>query len=71
MSDYITEGYEDMELSTQILVKEAIARGVKVTVVDRSDNFILLERDGRGEYVKQATRTSAEIAKIAFRRDIE
>ncbi len=60
MSDFITAGYEDLELSTQILIKEAKERGVAVTVLDRSDNFILLERDGRKEYVKQATRTSAD-----------
>jgi D-alanine-D-alanine ligase-like ATP-grasp enzyme len=60
MSEYAALGYEDMELSTQILVKEALARGVAVSVLDRSNNFILLERDGKREYVKQATRTSAD-----------
>jgi glutamate--cysteine ligase len=60
MKDYITPGYEDMELSTQILIKEALARRAAVTVLDRGDNFILIERDGRREFVKQATRTSAD-----------
>ena len=53
-------GYEDMELSTQILMKEAIKRGIKVDVVDRSDNFISLEKYGKIEYVKQATKTSKD-----------
>jgi glutamate--cysteine ligase len=58
--DYVTEGYEDMELSTQLLIKEALARGAKVEILDRSDNFILLEKEGRTELVKQATRTNAD-----------
>jgi len=78
--EYLTPGYEDMELSTQLVIKEALARGVKVEVLDRGDNFILLERGDRREYVKQATRTSAdsyaaalvmenkEVAKIALGR---
>lgn len=60
MSDYITPGFQDMELSTQILIKEAVARGARVTVLDRADNFILLERGELREFVKQATRTSAD-----------
>ncbi|PRR81351.1 bifunctional glutamate--cysteine ligase GshA/glutathione synthetase GshB [Clostridium vincentii] len=54
------EGYEDLELSTQILMKESIKRGIAVEVVDRSDNFILLKKDGKVEYVKQATKTSKD-----------
>ena len=37
---YKLYGYEDMELSTQILMKEAILRGISVEVLDRFDNFI-------------------------------
>ena len=58
--DYVTQGYEDMELSTQLLVKEALARGARVEILDRSDNFILVEKGGRRELVKQATRTNAD-----------
>ncbi|MCP4756607.1 MAG: bifunctional glutamate--cysteine ligase GshA/glutathione synthetase GshB [Proteobacteria bacterium] len=58
--DFITPGYEDLELSTQILIKEALNRGIRVEVLDREDNFLLLEKAGKTEYVKQATRTSAD-----------
>ena len=57
---YKLYGYEDMELSTQILMKEAIKRGIKVEVLDRSDNFIALTSKGHTEYVKQATKTSKD-----------
>lgn len=51
---------ENLELSTQILIAEARQRGVEVEILDAEDNFIALRRDGRTEYVKQATRTSAD-----------
>lgn len=54
------EGYEDLELSTQILMKEAIKRGIKVDILDRSDNFISLKKGNKLEYVKQATKTSKD-----------
>lgn len=55
------QGYEDLELSTQILMKESIKRGIKVDVIDRNDNFISLESiNGKKEYIKQATKTSKD-----------
>lgn len=54
------EGYEELELSTQILMKEAIKRGIKVDILDKSENFISLKKDGKVEYVKQATKTSKD-----------
>ena len=55
-----TEGLEDLELSTQLLIREARQRGVEVEILDRVDNFIRLERDRQVEFVKQATRTSKD-----------
>ncbi|SFD29532.1 bifunctional glutamate--cysteine ligase GshA/glutathione synthetase GshB [Clostridium uliginosum] len=54
------EGYEDLELSTQILMKEAIKRGINVKIIDRGENFISLEKNGKVEYIKQATKTSKD-----------
>ncbi|MBU3106274.1 bifunctional glutamate--cysteine ligase GshA/glutathione synthetase GshB [Clostridium gasigenes] len=53
-------GYEDLELSTQILMKEAIKRGIKVELIDRSENFISLRTNNKVEYVKEATKTSKD-----------
>lgn len=55
-----TEGYEDMEISTQILIKDAQQRGVEVDVIDRSANFIRLKKGDKVEYVRQATKTSKD-----------
>ncbi|WP_069999679.1 bifunctional glutamate--cysteine ligase GshA/glutathione synthetase GshB [Cellulosilyticum sp. I15G10I2] len=57
---YKLEGYEELELSTQILMKEAIKTGIHVDVLDRSDNFIAFRKGELIEYVKQATKTSKD-----------
>jgi glutamate--cysteine ligase len=57
---YKFEGYEDLELSTQILIKEAVKRGINTQITDRSDNFIELSKGHITEYVKQATKTSKD-----------
>ena len=57
---YLLKGFEDMELSTQALIKACLKLGVKYEVLDRVDNFVRLNRDGRTEYVKQATKTSRD-----------
>lgn len=54
------DGYEKLELSTQILMKESIKRGIKVDIIDKSENFISLKKNGQLEYVKQATKTSKD-----------
>lgn len=53
-------GLEDMELSTQLLLREAIKRGVSFEILDRKENFIRLEKNGKIQYVKQATKTSLD-----------
>lgn len=57
---WLTPGFEDWEMSTQLLIKEAIKRGIRVEAVDAHDNIIKLTRGGREEYVQQATKTSAD-----------
>ncbi|MBD3921451.1 bifunctional glutamate--cysteine ligase GshA/glutathione synthetase GshB [Paenibacillus sp. PR3] len=57
---YQFTGYEDLELSTQLLLKAAVKRGVKFEILDRQDNFILLQQGDHKEYIKQATKTSLD-----------
>ncbi|MGL4606949.1 MAG: bifunctional glutamate--cysteine ligase GshA/glutathione synthetase GshB, partial [Eubacteriaceae bacterium] len=54
------KGFEEWEMSTQILIKESIARGIKVRPLDVKDNIIELSKGKLKEYVKQATKTSAD-----------
>lgn len=58
--NYLTPGFEDMELSTQLLIRESLSRGYRVDVLDRKDQFIRIVTDSAVEYVKQATRTRAD-----------
>ena len=58
--NYRFYGLEDMELSTQLLLREAVKRGVHFDILDRRDNFVRLHKLGKEEYVMQATRTSLD-----------
>ena len=49
-----------LELSTAMLIDAARQRGIEVEILDADDNFIRLKKDDHIEYVKQATRTSAD-----------
>lgn len=60
LNGYRFVGYEDLELSTQLLLKAAVKRGIKFKLVDRDENFVRLSRDTHIEYVKQATKTSLD-----------
>ncbi len=57
---YKLPGYEDLELSTQLVLKEAIKRGIRFEIMDRSEHFIRLQKHGNVQYVKQATKTSQD-----------
>lgn len=57
---YQTYGFEDMEMSTQLLIAESVRRGVKYSVIDRLANFLRLEGNEKREYIKQATKTSLD-----------
>lgn len=53
-------GLSHMELSTQLLIKSSIKRGVKVEFLDQYDNFLELKKDGKSEIVKQCTQTNKD-----------
>ena len=57
-SEVLVEGHENLELSTQILMREAMSQCVEVEVVD--ENLLRLSKNGHTEFVKQATRTSQD-----------
>jgi glutamate--cysteine ligase len=59
-NNYLFKGYEDLELSTQLLLKAAVKRGIEFELIDREENFITLKKGSEIEYVKQATKTSLD-----------
>jgi glutamate--cysteine ligase len=59
-NSYNFRGLDDMELSTQLLLREAVRRGVAFEILDRDENFIRLKRGENIQYVRQATKTSLD-----------
>ena len=57
---YLLKGYEDLELSTQILIKDAYKKGYEVEILDRKENFISISNGIKKEYIVQATKTSLD-----------
>lgn len=55
-----TEGYTNLEVSTQLIIKEALKRKINVNVIDAQNNFIRLSKGRKIQYVKQATKTSKD-----------
>ncbi|MCY3974186.1 MAG: glutamate--cysteine ligase [Simkaniaceae bacterium] len=59
-TEVFLRGYEDLEISTQILVREALRRNITVEVVDRPGNVLRLKKRRREVYVVQATKTGRD-----------
>ena len=57
---FVLDEYEVLELSTQLLIRDALNRGLEVDILDRSANFVKISKDGKVEYVKQATKTAKD-----------
>jgi glutamate--cysteine ligase len=53
-------GTQKLELSTIILLKEALIAGIGFEILDEAGNFCALNRGKKTEYVKQATKTGAD-----------
>jgi len=54
---YVLKGYEGLELSTQLVIREALQRGCRVDVLDYTGNIIRLRKAAKSEIIKQATIT--------------
>lgn len=50
-------GYEDLELSTQVLIRAAKKQGISISVIDPDTNLIELKKGKHTKLVKQATIT--------------
>ena len=57
---YALKGYENMELSTQMLLFDAIQKGLNVDILDENDQFLKLCHGHHVEYVKNGNMTSKD-----------
>lgn len=55
---YRLRGFEDFELSTQLLIFDALQLGVEVEILDATDQFIKLAHEDHIEYVRKGNMTS-------------
>lgn len=57
---YVLNGFDDMELSTQLLIHDALQLGVGTEIIDRADQFLRLTYEGQVEYVRNGNMTSKD-----------
>lgn len=57
---YQLNGFTNMELSTQILMFDAIQKGITVDVIDENDQLLKLQLSHQIEYVKNGNMTSRD-----------
>lgn len=57
---YQLAGFRSMELSTQLLLFDAIQKGVEVEILDEKEQFLKLKHNTHVEYVKNANMTSKD-----------
>ncbi|MCW3789148.1 bifunctional glutamate--cysteine ligase GshA/glutathione synthetase GshB [Plebeiibacterium sediminum] len=60
LNSFCLKGFEDMELSTQLILSESIKRGISFNILDRSENFIRLQKGNIIHNIQQATKTSLD-----------
>lgn len=57
---YSLRGFSNMEMSTQLLLFDALQKGLKVEILDESEQFLKLDYQKHSEYVKNANMTSKD-----------
>ena len=57
---YALKGYESMELSTQMLMFDALQKGLHLEILDENDQFLKLWHGQHVEYVKNGNMTSKD-----------
>lgn len=57
---YELTGFIDMELSTQLLIFDAIQQGIQINILDRQDQFLKLQLNDHVEYVRNGNMTSKD-----------
>ena len=52
--------YKSMECSTQLLIKEALAQGIEIDIIDKETNTLMLSKKGLSQTISQATFTEKD-----------
>ncbi|MBM9578718.1 bifunctional glutamate--cysteine ligase GshA/glutathione synthetase GshB [Leptospira sp. 201903070] len=55
---FTLKDFEDLEISTQIIIRDALNRGLEVEILDRKNHFLRLKNSsGHVQYIKEASKT--------------
>lgn len=57
---FLLNGFETMEMSSQLLLYDALQMGLKTTVLDEKDHFLAFTYKGKKEYVRNGNMTSKD-----------
>lgn len=57
---YQLTAFSNMEISTQALMEDAIAKGIKIDILDENDNFLKLTYKGKTHYIKNGNMTNLD-----------
>ncbi|SFB85895.1 glutamate-cysteine ligase /glutathione synthase [Alkalibacterium subtropicum] len=57
---FLLNGFETLEMSTQLLLFDALQLGVKTTILDENDQFLAFSYKGDKEYVRNGNMTSKD-----------
>lgn len=58
--EFILKGFADLEISTQIIIRDALNRGLTVEVLDRASHFLRISGNGLARLVKEASKTDLD-----------
>ncbi len=59
-AEFRVPGYEDLEISTQIILAAALRRGCDIEVLDRPGHLLRISRGGITQLVKEASKTALD-----------
>ncbi|TGK04070.1 bifunctional glutamate--cysteine ligase GshA/glutathione synthetase GshB [Leptospira langatensis] len=59
-NEFLLKGFEDLEISTQIMIRDALNRGLEVEILERKSHFIRLSGNGKVRLIKEASKTELD-----------
>lgn len=59
-AEFTLKNFEDLEISSQIIIRDALNRGLEVEILERKSHFIRISGKGNSQLVKEASKTALD-----------
>lgn len=59
-AEFRLKGFEDLEISTQIVIRDALNRGLEVEILERKSHFLRISGKGKSQIIKEASKTALD-----------